>query len=233
MLSQGIETLKQQNHWLLLLDKWNYILYYRDHHLNKHIFRGNILEVGCGRRGWLSLLLKSHFSVKVTTTDIDPQKVRDARNIAENLGVLSDEYRTADCVCLPFHDESFDMIVGNAVMHHVLPSIDNAACEFQRVLTHGGQGIFTGEIAGSRFACWLMRKTTLRKTKDEYVATCRTWVKAFEKAGFKDIQVMKEKRFGYNKSVLRDLYYLVLSRMPRYICLSLFASSCTITFKKY
>lgn len=179
------------------------------------------------------MLLKSHFSVKITTTDIDPEKVKDARNIAENIGAPSDEYRAVDCARLPFPDQSFDMIVGNAVLHHVLPSIDDVAAEFHRVLAHGGQGIFTGEIAGSRFACWLMSKTTLRKSKDEYVTTCRTWIRAFEEVGFKDIQVTYEKRLGYNKSIVKDLYYLVLSRMPRCLCLSFFASSCTITFKKH
>jgi len=45
---------------------------------------------------------------------------------------------------LPFPDESFDLVFGHAVLHH-LPDLDAAFAEFQRVLTPGGTLIFCGE----------------------------------------------------------------------------------------
>jgi SAM-dependent methyltransferase len=45
---------------------------------------------------------------------------------------------------LPFEDESFDLVFGHAVLHHI-PDLDQAFAEFRRVLRPGGMIAFAGE----------------------------------------------------------------------------------------
>ena len=62
---------------------------------------------------------------------------------AERLGL---EVRTVrgEAEALPFADESFDLVFGHAVLHHI-PDIDRAFAEFERVLRPGGTIVFCGE----------------------------------------------------------------------------------------
>ena len=54
---------------------------------------------------------------------------------------------------LPFADESFDLVFGHAVLHHI-PDLDRAFAEFRRVLRPGGAIAFCGEPSryGDRLA---------------------------------------------------------------------------------
>jgi SAM-dependent methyltransferase len=52
--------------------------------------------------------------------------------------------RPADAEHLPFADESFDLVLGHAVLHHI-PDLDRAFAEFERVLAPGGIVVFAGE----------------------------------------------------------------------------------------
>ncbi len=59
----------------------------------------------------------------------------------------------ADAESLPFADESFDLVLGHAVLHH-LPNLRRAFAEFHRVLRPGGRIVFAGEPSrlGDRIA---------------------------------------------------------------------------------
>ena len=65
--------------------------------------------------------------------------------------------RTVACDAeeLPFADESFDLVLGHAVLHH-LPHLDRAFAEFERVLRPGGRFVFAGEPSrtGDRIAAY-------------------------------------------------------------------------------
>jgi SAM-dependent methyltransferase len=71
---------------------------------------------------------------------------------AERLGL---EVRTeqVDAERLPFADESFDLVLGHAVLHHI-PDLERAFAEFARVLAPGGTVLFAGEPSryGDRLA---------------------------------------------------------------------------------
>lgn len=110
------------------------------------------LEVGAGT-GYFSLhLLMSGVVARATCTDISPGMVEALEQNAERLG-LEVEALIADAERLPFEDESFDIVVGHAVLHH-LPDLEQAFSEFHRVLKPGGTIVFAGEPSrvGDRIA---------------------------------------------------------------------------------
>src|SRR5580658_4633952 len=71
---------------------------------------------------------------------------------AQRLG-LTVQTKPADAERLPFADESFDLVLGHAVLHHI-PDLPKAWSEFARVLKPGGTVLFAGEPSryGDRLA---------------------------------------------------------------------------------
>ncbi len=111
------------------------------------------LEIGAGT-GYFSLnLLQAGVVKEATCTDISPGMVSTLAANARRLGVEVRAAR-ADAESLPFADESFDLVLGHAVLHH-LPDLEKAFSEFHRVLRPGGRLVFAGEP--SRFGDRLAR----------------------------------------------------------------------------
>jgi SAM-dependent methyltransferase len=110
------------------------------------------LEVGAGT-GYFSLnLLRAGLVGEATCTDISPGMVRELDANAKRLGLAVQTAR-ADAESLPFAEESFDLVLGHAVLHH-LPDLQRAFSEFHRVLEPGGWVVFAGEPSrfGDRLA---------------------------------------------------------------------------------
>ena len=113
---------------------------------------GRSLEVGAGT-GYFSLhLLMAGVVGEATCTDISPGMIDVLSANAQRLG-LDVDARVADAEALPFEDESFDLVLGHAVLHH-LPDLQQAFSEFARVLRPGGAVVFAGEPSryGDRLA---------------------------------------------------------------------------------
>jgi ubiquinone/menaquinone biosynthesis C-methylase UbiE len=101
------------------------------------------LEIGAGT-GYFSLnLMQDGVIGAATCTDISPGMLDTLEANARQLG-LDVETAVCDAASLPFADESFDLVLGHAVLHH-LPDLDRAFAEFQRVLAPGGTVFFAGE----------------------------------------------------------------------------------------
>jgi SAM-dependent methyltransferase len=110
------------------------------------------LELGAGT-GYFSLnLLQAGVITDATCTDISPGMVETLASNAQRLG-LDIDARIADAEALPFEDDSFDLVLGHAVLHH-LPDLDQAWREIHRVLRPGGIAVFAGEPShyGDRIA---------------------------------------------------------------------------------
>ena len=104
---------------------------------------GDALEIGAGT-GYFSLnLLQARVIERATATDISPGMLAALERNAADLGL---EVRTAaaEAETLPFGDESFDLVFGHAVLHHI-PDLRHAFSEFARVLRPGGTLAFCGE----------------------------------------------------------------------------------------
>jgi SAM-dependent methyltransferase len=111
------------------------------------------IEIGAGT-GYFGLnLLRSGVISDLTCTDISVGMVAALNENAERLGLTTIRATRADAESLPFGDESFDLVLGHAVLHH-LPDLDRAFAEFHRVLRPGGRILFAGEPSrvGDRIA---------------------------------------------------------------------------------
>ncbi len=113
---------------------------------------GDGLEIGSGT-GYFSLnLVQLGVVERLTATDISPGMLKRLATTAEGLGVEVETVET-EAEELPFEDESFDLVFGHAVLHHI-PDLDRAFAEFRRVLRPGGAIAFAGEPSryGDRLA---------------------------------------------------------------------------------
>jgi ubiquinone/menaquinone biosynthesis C-methylase UbiE len=117
------------------------------------------LEIGAGT-GYFSLnLIRAGVIGHATATDISPGMLATTRANADRLGIGEQvEIVVTDAERLPFEDESFDLVFGHAVLHH-LPDLDQAFSEFLRVLKPGGTLFFAGEPSrhGDRIAVYPKR----------------------------------------------------------------------------
>ena len=117
------------------------------------------LEIGAGT-GYFSLnLLQAGVVEEAVATDISQGMLDALSASAAELG-LADRVQTTrtEAERLPFPDDSFDLVFGHAVLHH-LPDLDAAFREFRRVLKPGGVVAFAGEPShyGDRVAAWPKR----------------------------------------------------------------------------
>lgn len=113
---------------------------------------GDGLEIGSGT-GYFSLnLLQLGVIERLTATDISPGMLTRLSTTAGSLG-LDVETVATEAEELPFDDESFDIVFGHAVLHHI-PDLDKAFAEFRRILRPGGVVAFCGEPSryGDRLA---------------------------------------------------------------------------------
>jgi ubiquinone/menaquinone biosynthesis C-methylase UbiE len=120
---------------------------------------GRSLEVGAGT-GFFSLNLRQAGVLdRVEVTDLSPGMVAAAQKNAQRLG-FSIDGRVADAESLPYDDDTFDVVVGHAVIHHV-PDVELAFREILRVLRPGGRFVIAGEptTIGSWYARRLGRLT--------------------------------------------------------------------------
>jgi ubiquinone/menaquinone biosynthesis C-methylase UbiE len=104
---------------------------------------GDALEIGAGT-GYFSLnLLQLEAIDRATATDISPGMLEALRENAGRLGLTVRTEQT-DAESLPFEDESFDLVFGHAILHHI-PDLERGFSEFHRVLRPGGTLAFCGE----------------------------------------------------------------------------------------
>lgn len=101
------------------------------------------LELGCGTGFFLLNLIQAGVARRGSVTDLSPGMVKVATRNGRALG-LDVDGRVADAEGIAYDDDTFDLVVGHAVLHHI-PDVELALREVLRVLRPGGRFVFAGE----------------------------------------------------------------------------------------
>jgi SAM-dependent methyltransferase len=110
------------------------------------------LEIGSGTGYFTLNMMRAGIIERATCTDISPGMLATLSANAKRLG-LKVKTVVADAERLPFKDQSFDLVLGHAILHHI-PDLPTAFSELARVLAPGGTLLFAGEPSryGDRLA---------------------------------------------------------------------------------
>ncbi|WP_127782646.1 class I SAM-dependent methyltransferase [Rhodococcus sp. X156] len=135
------------------------------------------LELGSGTGFFLLNLMMTGLATKGSVTDLSPGMVKVALRNAEHLG-LDVDGRVADAETIPYEDNTFDLVVGHAVLHHI-PDVEQSLRECLRVLKPGGRLVFAGEptTIGNRYARLLGRLTWETATRVTKLPGLTSWRK--------------------------------------------------------
>lgn len=95
----------------------------------------NILELGCGTGTlWIGHDDLVERCGKLILIDLSEGMLETAKgNLGEKENV---EYRVEDIQNLSFDDDTFDVVIANAMLYHV-PDLNKGLCEVRRVLKKG------------------------------------------------------------------------------------------------
>ncbi|MFN2565531.1 MAG: class I SAM-dependent methyltransferase [Gemmatimonadaceae bacterium] len=122
-----------------------------------------VLEYGCG--GGSSAPVLAWTGAKVTGIDLSEVAIEQAREAARAQG-LEIEYRVMNAEAMSFDDESFDLICGTGILHHL--DLRGAYGEVARTLRPGGTAVFAEPLAHNPAINLYRRLTPRIRTEDEH-----------------------------------------------------------------
>ena len=98
--------------------------------------RPRVLELGCGTGAlWSESRHRLPNFARFVLTDLSSGMLESTQ---QRLGDVATVCLVVDAQCLPFADDSFDVVIANHVLHHC-PSIGSAVAEIRRVLSECGR----------------------------------------------------------------------------------------------
>ncbi|MBK9215634.1 MAG: class I SAM-dependent methyltransferase [Chloracidobacterium sp.] len=106
-----------------------------------------VLDYGCGA-GENSVLIAAHGGTPVGV-DISPELIQLAERRMALHGYTDFEFKVGSAHELPLEDESIDVVLGIAILHHL--DLDLSSKEVFRVLAKGGRAIFFEPVRNSKF----------------------------------------------------------------------------------
>lgn len=106
-----------------------------------------VLEIGCGQGAGTEILLRSCGASRVIAFDYDPEQLWRAKRRHARRGQSNALLFIGDAARLPFPDQTFDVVVEFAILHHV-PEWPLALREIARVLKPGGIFLFEEFLRG-------------------------------------------------------------------------------------
>jgi SAM-dependent methyltransferase len=132
-----------------------------------------VLDYGCGP-GYLTKYLFDHGALHVTGIDvsegeIEQARLRAAREDFENRS----RFLVADAHATGLSDDSFDLIVGESILHHL--DLRVALEEIRRILRPGGRAVFLEPLWHNPLLRLGRALTPTARTPDEHPLTTSDW----------------------------------------------------------
>lgn len=135
--------------------------YYQD--ALSHFSQGaSILDYGCYDGEQTAELLQLS-PKKITGIDISEKAIGDARNRFK--GNRKATFKVMDAHNMDFKDETFDLVAGKAILHHL--EYEKAINEIERVLKPGGHAIFIEPLRDNPAGKLIRWLTPKARTEDE------------------------------------------------------------------
>jgi len=123
-----------------------------------------VLEYGCGT-GSHSLEIARRGG-HVTGIDISEVGIRKARERAAEAGLARAEYEVMDAERMTFPDGTFDLVIGEGILHHL--NLEASYAEISRVLKPTGQAVFMEPLGHNLAINAFRRATPSMRTPDEH-----------------------------------------------------------------
>jgi ubiquinone/menaquinone biosynthesis C-methylase UbiE len=101
------------------------------------------LDYGCGA-GWTTRLLAQNVK-HLKAIDISEGVIKVLKKYCLENGITNIEATVGNGITLPYEDGEFDIVFGNAVLHHI--ELDKCLPELSRVLKPGGKAAFCEPFA--------------------------------------------------------------------------------------
>jgi SAM-dependent methyltransferase len=132
-----------------------------------------VLDYGCGP-GYLTKYLIDRGAVHVTGIDVSDGEIEQAREraLADGLQEKS-QFLVADAHATDFPDDSFDLIVGDSILHHL--DLRVALEEIRRILRPGGRAVFMEPLWHNPILRVGRALTPSARTEDEHPLTTADW----------------------------------------------------------
>lgn len=125
----------------------------------------HVLDYGCGSGENACLLAAC--GARVTGFDISPVSIAKAKRRAELMGLGErTQFDVLAAGKTSYPDQSFDIIIGFAVLHHLHMILDDVYAEINRLLKPGGAVYFIEPVANNRILSKIRRRVPV-----ELVAT--------------------------------------------------------------
>ena len=172
---------------------------------------GRVMEIGCGTGYAMLNLGLAGVLDEAWGCDISRGMLDVCQENADRLGIKV-HLEQADAERLPYEDDSFDLVIGHAILHH-LPDLEASFREVHRVLKPGGRCVIAGEptVMGHRLA---------RAAKAMTTAAVKAYARCGGRLGKRSIVLRDYSAVSSGDHELQELEYMVdiHNFRPRELC---------------
>jgi SAM-dependent methyltransferase len=134
-------------------------------YVESHCEGAAVLEYGCGLTNQ-ALFLADRGATSVIGIDISAVAVERGNERARSGGYDSVSYRVMDAEDMDFEDDSFDLVCGGGILHHL--DVSRAYSELSRVLRPSGSAIFVEPLGHNPLINHFRDRTPELRTPDEH-----------------------------------------------------------------